>query len=74
MKVANLTITGVLGPGIEVTSQVFPGISDLNFSFKDNTIDVVEQSKAQKHTVFDYAETATVTFTISGDTATITIA
>jgi hypothetical protein len=73
MKVANLTITGRIGPGFTVTTKVFPGISDLNFSFADNTIDVIERLKAQKHTVFDYQPTSTVTFSISGDTATITI-
>lgn len=74
MKVANLTITGVLGPGVEVTTKLFPGISNLNFNFKENTIEVVEAEKANRHTFFDYEETATITMTISGNTTTITIA
>lgn len=73
-KFATVTITGVLGPGIAVTSQVFTNVSEINFQIKRNCIDIVQEDKAQKHTTFDYNATATVTYTISGVNATITIA
>ena len=70
---ATVTITGVLGPGLSVTSQVFTGVTGLNFNIKDNTIEIIQAELAEKHTFFDYDATATVTYTISGDAATITI-
>lgn len=71
MKIATVTITGVLGPGQAVTSQVYLGVTSLNFHIKDNTIEIVQ---AEKSTFFDYDATATVTYTITDDTAAITIA
>lgn len=73
MKTAVITITGVLGPGQSVTSLVFSDVSDLKFHIKDNTIEIVQALKAEKSTFFDYDATATVTYSISGDAATITI-
>lgn len=73
MKTATVTITGVLGPGLEVTSLEFTGVTGLNFNIKDNTIEIIQAEEAQKHTFFDYDETATVTYTISGNHATVTI-
>lgn len=74
MKTATVTITGVLGPGDEVTSLVFTDVTAVDFQIKNNTIDIEQEFKAQRHTIFDYDATATVTYTISGDAATITIA
>ena len=74
MKIATVTITGVLGPGLEVTSLVFIGVTSLNFHIKDNTIEIVQAEKAEKSTFFDYDETATVTYTITGDSAVVVIA
>lgn len=71
MKTASLTITGVLGPGVEVTTLEFDSVTGIKYSFKDNTIDVEVNDK---HTFFDYDETATITMTISGNHTTITIA
>lgn len=73
MKTATVTITGKLGPGLEVTSLVFNDVTAVNFQIKNNTIDIEQEYKAQKHTIFDYDETATVTYVIAGDAATITI-
>ena len=73
MKTATVTITGKIGPGFTVTSLVFTEVTGIDFQIKNNTIDIVQAEKAQKHTIFDYESTATVTYTISGDAATITI-
>ena len=73
MKTATVTITGKIGPAFEVTSLVLTGVTGVNFQIANNTIDIEQAEKAQKHSIFDYEETATVTYTISGDAATITI-
>ena len=70
MKTATVTITGKIGPGFSVTSLVFTGVTGVDFQIKNNTIMI---SRDDKHTVFDYDATATVTYIISGDAATITI-
>jgi hypothetical protein len=71
MKVANVTITGFIGPGNEVTALLLSNCSKVSFDFGRNIIAVTKQDGSIAD--FDYDDTATVTFTISGDTATITI-
>jgi len=73
MKTATVTITGKIGPGLTDTALVFQGVTGINFNISDNTIEIIQAAKAEKHTFFDYDTIATVTYTISGDAATITI-
>ena len=70
MKTATVTITGKIGPGFSVTSLVITGVTGVDFQIKNNTIDITINDK---HRIFDYDATATVTYTISGDAATIII-
>lgn len=73
MKTCTVTITGKIGPGFTATTLVFTDVTSLNFHIADNTIEIVQASKGEKSTFFDYDATATVTYTISGDAATVTI-
>lgn len=73
MKTATVTITGKVGPGFTATSLVFTDVTGINFQIKNNTIDIEQEFKAQKHTIFDYDDTATVTYTITGNSAAIVI-
>lgn len=70
-KFANVTISGRIGPGFTVTSLLLSNVVAITFGIKNNTIDV--EMEQQKHRIFDYQSTATITYTISGQTATITI-
>lgn len=70
MKTATVTITGAIGPGLSVTSLVLSDVTDVDFQIKNNTIAIAQDDKV---TTFDYDATATVTYTISGNAATITI-
>ena len=70
-KTATVTITGKVGPGNTVTSLVLRDVKSINFQVANNTIQIVYGDKTQQ---FDYNATATVTYTISGSAATITIA
>lgn len=72
-KSATVIITGKIGPGNSVTSLVFNNVTGVNFQITNNTIDIEQADSAEKHTIFDYDATATVTYTISGNVATITI-
>jgi hypothetical protein len=71
MKTATVTITGKIGPGFTVTSLVLSGVTGINFQIRNNTIDIEINDK---HRIFDYDATATVTYVITGDNAVITIA
>lgn len=73
-KTATVTITGKIGPGNTVTSLVFTNVTGVNFQIANNTIDIEQADSAERHSVFDYDATATVTYSISGNVATITIA
>jgi len=70
MKTATVTISGKIGPGNTVTSLVLSGVTDVDFQIKNNVIAISIDDKVR---FFDYNATATVTYTISGDAATITI-
>lgn len=70
MKTATVTITGTIGPGQSVTSLVLTGVTGIDFQIANNTIAIHQDDKV---TTFDYNATATVTYTISGNAATITI-
>ena len=70
MKLATLTVTGKTGPGFTVTAKVFHNVQFLTFNFARNTFSFSADEGSMD---FDYDTTATVTFTISGDAATIAI-
>ncbi len=70
-KVANLTITGKIGPGNSVTSLVLNNVQSIDFQIANDTIAV--RVANERVLTFDYDATATVTYTISSGTATITI-
>ena len=70
MKTATVTISGKIGPGNTVTSLVLSGVTDVDFQIKNNVIAISIDDEVR---FFDYDATATVTYTISGDAATITI-
>lgn len=71
MASANLTVTGTLGPDVDVTTKVFANVSEIKFDLARSVLSIVSNGKTID---FDYALTATVTYTISGTTATVTIA
>lgn len=76
-RYAVLTITGTLGPNNAVTSMVFQRVKEVAFELAKAVIKIVytpPNSTEEKIQYFDYAITATVTYTISGNVATITIA
>lgn len=72
MAVGAVTVTGKLGPGKSVTSLVFSNVVDLDFQF-DREVIAIKQSTKTTITEFDFADIATVTFSISGSTVTVTI-
>lgn len=70
MPTGTVTITGTLGPGQSVTSLAFDNVSSINFDLARSVISITANNKT---TDFSYNDIDTVTYTISGTTATITI-
>lgn len=68
-----LTITGKLGPGLTLTTHVIPHIRSIEFDLEHGVINVLS-ADFNNMIVFQYDSIATVTYTISGINATITIA
>ena len=76
MSSAVATVTGHIGPGDSMTSQVFPNCANINFNIAAGTITIVwvPNGKAtQIITHIEYSDIATVTYTISAGVATVTI-
>lgn len=71
MALASVTITATTGPGDTVTAAVFTNVSSIVFDLAANMIRLVTNGINKE---FAYDAVATVTYTISGETATITIA
>lgn len=71
MALANVTVTAPVGPGRTVTSQVINGAREIRFLVEHETFEIVA-SDGRIHE-FEYETIATVTYTISGETATVTI-
>lgn len=70
MASGTVTITSTTGPGLTVTSMVLTNVSDIRFDLSKNMIYVVSNGIIKE---FAYNAVATVTFTISGVTATIAV-
>lgn len=70
MKTATVTITGKIGPGLTATSLELDGVTSIDFQIANNTIAISQNDKVP---TFDLDDIATVTYTISGVTTTITI-
>ena len=76
MSSANTTITGQIGPGQTITSQLFPNTSSIKFDITANVIEVrwTPAGKATGQIAYiEYSNIATVTYTISAGVATITV-
>ena len=71
MASGNLTITAPTGPGNTVTSLALSGCKEVSFEMDREVIKVTDSGGVIRY--FDYETTATVTYTISGEIATITI-
>lgn len=71
MASGNLTITAPQGPGGTVTALVLSRIKQINFQMDREVIEVVKENGKKVH--FEYETIATVTYTISGEVATITV-
>ena len=68
---ANITVTGFAGPGNEMTANLFPNCTDLNYQFAASVFSFKTQ---EGRTVsVDMSDTTTITMTISGTTVTATI-
>lgn len=67
-----VTITSTYGPGLTATAQSFTRVTGLAFDYVKNTIKI-DHADGRLTAYYDYSAIATVTYTISGGTATITI-
>jgi hypothetical protein len=72
MKTASVTITAKAGPGLAAVAQVFTGVESIEFQIARNVIQI-DHDDVSSPSFFDYDNTATVTYVISGSNATITI-
>lgn len=70
--VNKVTITGTLGPDVDVTSLVLNDVTNIKFELDRRVIEITHGAQP-KIVHFDYEITATVTFTIGGDNTTIVI-
>lgn len=69
---STVTFTGPIGIGVSVTSLVFTNVTSVQFEIERNVVRIT-QSSPNKITYIDYDATTTVTYTISGADATVTI-
>jgi hypothetical protein len=71
----NLTITGKIGPGNTVTSLLFANVTDVDFQVARGVLQVsfLTSGGQPKTQSFDLAQSTTVTYSISGGVATITV-
>jgi len=66
-----LTATGDTGPGQQVTANVIPEVSRLDFRFKDGVVDVYVENPPKMLT-FQYSNLSGVTFTPASRTVSFT--
>jgi hypothetical protein len=71
MASGNLTITAPVGPGDTVTSLVLNGVKSIKFDMANEVIEVVKDDGQILY--FEYETIATVTYSISGEVATIAV-
>ena len=72
MSSGNLTITGITGPGESVTSKVISDVKSIEFNIAKNVIKVTYGDNYDI-IYFEYANIATVTYTIASGVATIAV-
>jgi len=71
MATGNVTITADIGPGESVTALVVNDVRELRYDFPGDRLQLVlANGKIQN---YDYDNVATITHTISGSVATVTI-
>lgn len=71
-KSMTVTVTGVIGPGFTVTSLVFTEVQKISFDMVENVITLWKDGNRIIR-AFDYNATTTVTYSISGSAASVTI-
>jgi hypothetical protein len=71
MAIQNVTVTAPIGPGGTVTSLVLNNCRSVKFDAKREVVEV--EDEGGKMHEFEYETIATVTYTISGETATVAI-
>lgn len=71
MANATATVTGKTGPGGTVTGLVLADVEDIDFDFLKNMIHITHSNGKIFH--LSWSGIATVTFSISGGNATVTI-
>ncbi len=71
MASGNVTVTAPIGPGNTVSSLVFSSAKAVLFDMEREVM-VITKSNGVK-VEFEYETIATVTYTISGEVATITV-
>lgn len=69
---SQITVTLDLGPDIANTAKVYSNVVDVDFQL-DRKVLAIRQSDPNKITEFDFANAATVTYTISGGNSTIVV-
>lgn len=67
---SQITITGLTGPGQALTASVLQDVNGLDFQF-DRKVVGVRYGSPERTTYIEYANIATVTFTISGVNTTV---
>jgi len=68
---SQLTITAKTGPGLTVTTQVLPNVTDLDFQLGGKSILRVESQNGIDY--FDIGADTTVTFTLASGVATVVV-
>lgn len=68
---ANVTVTSTTGPGVTVTALVINGVLQVVFDLVRNMIFITDSAGRIRE--FAYDAVATLTWTISGRTATVAI-
>ena len=64
------TVTGDIGPGRQVTSQVLTGVTDIDFDINQQTLKITCN---QGNPCYDLYTLTTVTYTVSSHVVTLTV-
>ncbi len=70
---ATLTLTGTIGPGTNLSAQVFSGVRQFHVDAVNNVIQIDYVDTGKQPTFVSVAAAATVTATKSGSTWTLTV-
>lgn len=70
---STVVITGTLGPDVDVTSLTLSNVTDVDFQLGIGVLEITHNYPNNKIQHFDLVLPTTVTFSISGSVATITI-